>query len=153
MGKDEEALGRDAFDHRVGDHLRLERSRREEIDPETLALGFEHVGLHALRAKARDANSFVAMHDGKPLEEGECSRFRHAIRRGEKMVEQTGCGHSADDVAVLPRKHRGQHVSGHVDVSHQIDFPDPLPVVIRCFGSTAHCDAGVRAEDIDAPVL
>ncbi len=152
MGQDEETLVGDSLDHGIGYGRRFESALGQEIDPELSPLGCKHVGLDSLGTEARDAYSLVAVHDREPLEKGEGCCLGHTVRRGKEMVQQPGGRNGAEDVTLSPRQHAWQDVAGDKDVCHHVDFPDALPVAVGRFGTAAHRDAGVGAEDVDATV-
>ncbi len=68
------------------------------------------------------------------------------------MVEQACRGHRAEQVTLLPLEHAGKDVPRHENVRHQIHIPYALPLSCRRLGSATNSDAGVGAEDVDAPV-
>src|SRR5713101_7208819 len=152
MRKDQELFGSDALDNHVSHLLGFESALGQEIVTKDALLGRKHVGLHTLRAHARDADPIIPMRDRQPLEERERRRLRHAVWSCEDVVEQARRGHGAEQVTVLALEHAGQDVPRCEHVRHQIHVPYALPVSGGRLGSATNSDAGVGAEDIDAPV-
>src|SRR5229473_916045 len=152
MRKDQELFGSDALDDHVSHMLGFESALGQEIATKDALLGRKHVGLNTLRAQAGDADPIIAMRDRKPLEERERRRFRHSVWSCEDVVEEARRGHSAEEVTLLALEHAGQDVPRREHVRHHIHVPYALPVSGGRFGPATNSDAGVGAEEIDAPV-
>src|SRR5712692_2544420 len=152
MRKDQELFGSDALDDHVSHMLGFESALGQEIATKDALLGRKHVGLNTLRAQAGDADPIIAMRDRKPLEERERRRFRHSVWSCEDVVEQARRGHRAEEVTLLALEHAGQDVPRREHVRHHIHVPYALPVSGGRFGPATNSDAGVGAEEIDAPV-
>src|SRR4029077_8949459 len=76
--------------------------------------------------------------------------FGHSVWGREHVVEQARCGNRRDYVSLFARKHCGQRVTSEVDVGHDVDIPDALPVGVDGLRTAGHRDAGVRTQDVDA---
>src|SRR6202521_1660949 len=147
--EDEELLVTDPLERDLCNLLRLESGRGQEIEALPSLRG-QHVGLHALRARAGDSDSLVRVRDREPFEEGQCRRFGHPVGGREHVVEKACGRYGAKDVAVLASEHPRQGVPRHVDVGHNVHVPDALPLGVGGLRSAADTYPGVRTEDVDA---
>ena len=79
--------------------------------------------------------------------------FGDRIRGRADLGQNAGGGGSLQEIPFPAFEHRRQDRPRGVNVGHQIHVPEALPVVVRSVLSSLDGDTGVRAEEIDPPVL
>ena len=86
---------------------------------------------------------------------GKCHRrvLGDGIRRRANLRQQSGRGCRLQEITFAGGEHHRQDRARRVDVRHQVDLPDALPLVVRGrVERSRNGNARIRAEQIDAPV-
>jgi acyl-CoA dehydrogenase len=154
--EDQKALLTDALDHCLRDVLGLEQFVCQQGGGPNLVLesDLEHRGADTQRADARDLDSGVRVVDGEPFRNGNSGVLGDGVgkRRDLRQQARRGCG--AHQVAVSAGDHIGQQGPCRPHVSHHVDLPDPLPVLVAALrASPGPRDPGVRDEHVDRSPL
>src|SRR5450759_3891544 len=152
VGEDQKLFVVDSLQDDFGHGVGLERALGQEVEAK-LPLGGEPVGLDPLRAEARNPQSLLAVRDRQPLEKRKGRCLRDAVWGCENVVEQTGGGNRAEEIALASLQHAWQHVTRNEDMAHQVDVPDTLPLIVGCLRPAADGDPCVGAEDVDPASL
>ena len=75
------------------------------------------------------------------------------VGRGADVGEEPGRRAGLEQRPAAAGEHAGQHGARRVDVRHEVHLPGELPVGVGRVLVPADRDAGVRAEEVHAPVL
>ena len=90
----------------------------------------QHVGEHALRAQARNFDR-RSVSDRQPF--GQCHGrvLGHGVGRRTDRGQQAGGRRRLQQIPVAALEHRRQYGPCGVDVGHEVDVPNPLPLGVR----------------------
>ena len=137
---------RDVLDGEDAVHARAPAARIERVD---------HRRSNPHRAEGGHAYAVSRVREGKRLGETERRMLGRRVDDGFRRRQQARGGEGLQKVAFPSRDHRGKHRLRGIRVRHDVDVPVALPAVEV---GLAHVpagrqDAGVRAEQIDLPVI
>ncbi len=147
--QNQEGLTIETFNHGVSNLLGLDRGGRQKTDAAAKRRIFEHFCAHALRAQRRYSQASVAVSDGKPFSETKGSVLGRRVWRRSDLIEKTGGRDGLQQVALTPLHHRRNDGARGVDVSHEVDAENPLPLRIGRLHAAFDADASIRAKEID----
>ena len=105
-----------------------------------------HFGPHCLRAKHRNLDPIIAIGHRQPFSEANGGVFRHPVRRGPDLIEQTRCRSGVEQVTSAPRAHQRHQMPRGAHMAHHVDLPNALPIGIRHLDPALDRDASVGAE-------
>lgn len=146
--QDQEFFFGQALHHALGDVFDGDGVRLQELMDRVTCV--EHVGVDAGGAQAGDSNAGAAMVDRQPFGERDRRVLGHGVRRGTNLGQQPAGRGRLQEVAVTASQHARQGGSRGVDVRHDVQIPEMLPVGVGRFGSPFDCRSGVGTKQIDA---
>lgn len=93
---------------------------------------------------------------GQAFGEGYGGGLGDGVRRCADLTQKTGRRCGANDVAFAAGQHPGQDRTGRVNMGHEVDLPDLLPIFVGCggraFGIVVE-NARVGEEEVDVAKL
>ena len=141
MGEDQEGVGLECLHHRVCKLFRL----HETVDPRDAATFViaSHLGSHGLGAEGKDLDPLIPVCDIDIFRQSHRCVLGHRVRGRSDLAEQTRRRSRHEQCAAAPLDHAGDDPPRHIDVGHDIDFPDTLPGIIGSFNSSLNQNPGV----------
>ena len=150
MRQDEEAFILDRAHAGLGDWFGLHHA----VDAgDRIFMAGGHRGAHRLRAKDGNLDPMFTIGDGEPFGETHGRVLGDRIRRRADLRQQPGGGRGVEQIATAARDHPRHQVARREDMRHQVDVPDPLPLIVGDLGSARDRYSGVGAEQVDRAVV
>ena len=148
MRQDQEPAVRDRGDDGVGNVLRHDRVRSEQLLHPRIA-AVEHAGPYAHRADRLHGQAAVPVREREPLGERQRAVLGDRIRCRTGSRQQAGRGYGADQVPAPPFQPARQQQARRPDMGHDVHVPGVSPVLLARLRPAATRDPGIGAVQVD----